>query len=313
MGGFLELTLLLIPSLMLFVLPFALLCSVIYVYYRLSMDSELPVLSGAGLSNLQLSRPALYVGAIVSLFSYFISLYLLPISYHQFKDMQVYMRDNYASLLLQEKVFNSPVEGLTVYIRERDQDGMLHGIIVHDNRDIKSPPMTMMAEQGKLIQSPQGPHFLMYNGNRQAVENGKLSFLSFDQYTLDIGFYSKAGKVRSKQPEELYINELLYPQTNNALDRARFIAEGHNRITWPLFPIALAAIASAILLTGEFNRRGNAKRIVMIIVIAGLAITASVGFLNLAVKNPWLITCMYANIIILSAVSYAKLRDKKYN
>ena len=39
--GFLELTLLLIPSLMLFILPFALLCGVLFVYYRLMMDSEL--------------------------------------------------------------------------------------------------------------------------------------------------------------------------------------------------------------------------------------------------------------------------------
>src|ERR1700722_19726998 len=60
-GSFLELTLLLIPSLLLFVMPFALLCGVLYVYYRLMMDSELLVLSSAGLSRLQIAIPAINV------------------------------------------------------------------------------------------------------------------------------------------------------------------------------------------------------------------------------------------------------------
>src|ERR1700722_11536232 len=83
--SFLELTLLLIPSLMLFVIPFAFLCAALYVYYRLMMDSELLVLSGAGLSRFQIALPAIRIALIGTLFSYCISLYILPVSYHEFK------------------------------------------------------------------------------------------------------------------------------------------------------------------------------------------------------------------------------------
>lgn len=301
-SSFLELTLLLVPSLMLFVLPFALLCAVLFVYYRLMMDSELLVLASAGLSRFQLARPAFNMALVTTLIAYGISLYLLPVSYHEFKDMQSFLRDNYASLLLQEEVFNSPVDGLTVFIRERDADGTLHGIIVHDSRDSTKPPITMMAEKGRLLQSPQGPRFILYQGNRQELENGKLSFLNFDEYTLDISFYTTGGKERTRQPEEMFLPELLFPTTQGD-DAARLIAEGHNRLTWPLFPIALTLLALAVLLTGEFNRRGQWQRVACAVLLAGLTLSASVGLLNLSVKHPWMVGLMYGNVVGLMAVS----------
>jgi lipopolysaccharide export system permease protein len=309
-ANFLELTLLLVPSLMLFVLPFALLCAVLFIYYRLLMDSELLVLSSAGLSRFQLARPAINVALSVTLISYGISLYLLPVSYHEFKEMQVFLRDNYASLLLQEEVFNSPVDGLTVYIRERAADGVLHGILVHDSRDEAKPPVTMMAEEGRLIQSAQGPSFILYHGNRQEVQEGRLSFLNFDQYTLDLSFYASAGKDRPKQPEEMFLSELLFPAASGD-EAARLIAEGHNRLTWPLYPLALTLLAVAVLLTGEFNRRGQWQRVSFAVAFAGLALSASVGLLNLAVKQTWMIGLMYGNVLGLIAVSVVLIVNER--
>ncbi|MEI7670118.1 MAG: LptF/LptG family permease [Pseudomonadota bacterium] len=311
--SFMELTSLLIPSLMLFIIPFALLCSVLFVYYRLMMDSEILVLSGAGLSRFQIALPAIKVGIAATLISYSISLYLLPISYHEFKNMQSFLRDNYASLLLQEDVFNSPVDGLTVFIREHDKNGTLHGIIVHDSRNTKAPPVTMMAEEAKLIQSPQGPRFILYNGNRQEVQNGKLSFLNFDQYTLDINFYTTRGNDRSSQPEELFLNSLLFPENVNEIEASRLMAEGHNRISWPLMPLALATTAAALLLSGEFNRRGQWKRISAIILLAGVSLAASVGFMHLAIKTHWMVVLMYANVAALISVGILWLFDWKDN
>ena len=305
--SFLELTLLLIPSLMLFILPFALLFAVLFVYYRLMMDSELLVLSGAGLSRFQIAKPAINIAIMVSLIAYSISLYILPVSYHAFKEMQEFMRDNYASLLLQEDVFNNPVEGLTVYIRDRDKEGILYGIIVHDSRDPKEPAVTMMAEKGQLIQSAQGPTFILYNGNRQKIENGKLSFLDFAKYTLDISFYTNSAGKRTKQPEEMFLDELLYPDTADELEKARLIAEGHNRISYPLFPLALTLFALAVLLSGEFNRRGQWQRITFIVVCSGVVLSVAIGILHLAVKNEWLISLLYINIVMIILFSIWKL------
>src|SRR3982750_4538880 len=56
---FLHLTMLLVPSLMLMILPPALFCSVLFVYNKLNMDSELVVMQAMGLSRWRLAAPAL--------------------------------------------------------------------------------------------------------------------------------------------------------------------------------------------------------------------------------------------------------------
>src|SRR5271155_516477 len=85
---FLELTVLLVPSLVIMILPAALFCAVLFVYHKLKLDSELVVMQAAGLSNWRLARPALQVAALVMLVAYFIAFYLQPVSYKEFRDMQ---------------------------------------------------------------------------------------------------------------------------------------------------------------------------------------------------------------------------------
>src|SRR5687768_1133201 len=133
---FLKLTTLLIPSLLLMILPPAMFCAILFVYNKMKTDSELVVLQAAGLNRWRLGLPALQVSAGMMVLAYVISLYLQPYSYGRFREMQAFLRDNYASILLQEGVFSSPVQGLTVFIRERNPQGTLYGILVHDNRDL---------------------------------------------------------------------------------------------------------------------------------------------------------------------------------
>ena len=57
LATFLYLTVLLFPSLLLVILPFALFCAVLFAYHRLTLESELVVMQSVGLSHLQLALP----------------------------------------------------------------------------------------------------------------------------------------------------------------------------------------------------------------------------------------------------------------
>ena len=178
---FFYLSSLIVPSLLLIILPVSLFTTILFAYNKLIIESELIVLRGAGLNQFALAKPAIIVACMVTVLSYIISLYLLPSSYRQFKDKQAFIRDNYASLLLQEGVFNSPVNGLTIYLDKRDFNGKLTGILVHDTRD-PDHPVTMMAEEGRLVKDQDGKHqFDLINGTRQEINHrdGQLSLLNF--------------------------------------------------------------------------------------------------------------------------------------
>ena len=79
---------LLLPSFLGIILPIAAFCAVLFVYYKLVLDSEMMVMRAAGLSQLQLARPALILTGLVTLAVYSITLYFLPASYRAFKDLQ---------------------------------------------------------------------------------------------------------------------------------------------------------------------------------------------------------------------------------
>ncbi len=295
MLAFLYLTTMMLPSLLGFLLPIALAISVMYTYHRLVADSELVILKSAGLSRWQLAKPAVVFAVAVALIGYLISLYLLPLTYRQYKDMQAYARDNYASLLLQEGVFNNPVDGLTVFIRERFSDGTLKGILVHDNRD-PAKPVTMMAEEGRLMKTSQGPRFVLVNGNRQAInhEEEQLSFLAFDDYVLDITLFADTPATRIRDAKERYLPELLNPEEGTSeILRAEYLAEAHQRLTWPLYNVTLCLFVLYMLLGGQFSRRGNWKRHTATMISCGVIISAAVGVSNIMVKVPGLVVLMY--------------------
>lgn len=292
--SFLYLSLLLVPFLLSIALPVALFCAVTFVYYKFIMDSEIIVLKSVGLSRPALAKPALIVAGMTTLFAYALSLYVTPRSYREFRDLQVFIRDNYASVLLQEGVFNTPIKGFTVYIESRDEKGMLRGLLVHDARDPKKP-VTMMAEQGKLVQTPSGPRFDLRNGNRQEInpKTGQLSLLYFDRYIVDLGGMTKVTEPRRRDPRERYLSELFNPNSEDKADVARLRTEGHQRLTWPFYNLALACVALAALLSGQFNRRGKWRRIWVSTVCAALLIIFGVAQASIMVKVPAMTPAMY--------------------
>ncbi|MFQ5772950.1 MAG: LPS export ABC transporter permease LptF [Kiloniellaceae bacterium] len=290
---------LLLPSFVGIVLPIATFCAVLFVYHKLIMDSELVVLRAAGLSQLQLGRPAFRLALVATLVVYSISLYFLPASYRAFKDLQYRLRDDFSTVLLQEGAFNTVTDGITVYVRDRTPKGELLGILVHDTRDPEKP-VTMMAERGALVQSETGPRVVMVNGNRQQREDdsGRVSLLYFDRYTVELARLQETVHTRWREPKERYLGELFNP-TQHPSDqyyRKELVAEGHQRLIMPLYTVAFVLIGLAALLSGEFNRRGQTRRVLLAIFIVALLEAQSLTLHDLAVGSTEAIPAMYAGV-----------------
>jgi lipopolysaccharide export system permease protein len=303
---------LLLPSFLGVVLPIATFCAVIFVYNKLTLDSEMVVLRAAGLSQIQLARPAIVLALGTTLAVYTISLYFLPISYRAFKDLQFHIRNDYSAVLLQEGAFTDLGEGLTVYVRERTGAGELRGILVHDSRKA-SRPVTMMAERGALVGSDSGPRVVMINGNRQEIEQDsrRLSLLYFDRYTVEVATLTSMAETRWREPKERFLLELLSPATtgNDVRSRGELIAEGHQRLVAPLYTLTFVLVSLAALLSGQFHRRGQVHR-----VLAGILGTVVLQGLGLALhdlagRSPQAIPAMYAAVVLPAcAAVYVLLR-----
>jgi lipopolysaccharide export system permease protein len=308
--AFLTFVALLLPSFLAIVLPIAAFCAVLFVYHKLTMDSELIVLRAAGLSSIQLARPALLVALIATVVVYSITLYFLPVSYRAFKELQFQLRSDYSTVLLQEGAFNTVAEGITVYVRERSSDGELRGILVHDTRNPDNP-VSMMAERGAIVRGEAGPRVVMINGNRQQLEgeSGRLSLLYFDSYTVDLTQLQSTSQTRWRNVQERFLPELLNPDPSLGDERyrAELAAEGHQRLVAPLYTLTFILVGLAALLTGEFNRRGQNRRVLIAVTCVAVLEGISLAMQDFASTASWAIPGMYAAPLLPMLIAFTML------
>jgi lipopolysaccharide export system permease protein len=279
---FLYLAILILPRFLDIVIPIGVFIAVLFVFNRLISESELVVMRAAGLSPFSLAKPVLELAAIAWIILMSLSLYFVPTSNRQFKDLQFEIRNRFVSSLLQEGSFTTISDKLTIYIGGRDERGEVIGLMIDDERDPKNP-ITILAERGAFADTGGGSRIIMVNGDRQQYERatGKLSILTFDRYVLDLDMMRDAPEVRSREAQERYLDELFFPPAD--LDpgtRDAFLVEGNERLTVPLTAFSFAIIPLACLLPGEFNRRGQLKR-----ALIGIGCALAFQAVDLAIKN----------------------------
>ena len=258
---FLHLTALLIPSFVTVILPITTFVVVQFVYQRLAGDRELTVMRGAGLSPFGLARPALAVALIATGAGYWLNLWGVPATLSDFRDFQWEIRNRMAAFLLQEGVFTPISDKLTVYIRSRDPDGTLRGILVDDGREA-SAQATILAEHGRLLEGDNGPRVLLINGSREEIDRqtGRLNVLTFKQNEIDLADATHSTDARPADMSEVSLSALLDPHPANRQDIPKWIAEGHKRLATPLTTLSYALVALLSVLTGSFRRHGGFLR-----------------------------------------------------
>ena len=285
---FTELTLLLLPSFLVIVLPISLFSVTLFTYTKLNSDRELVVMRSVGLSHARLAQPALVLSLAATLIGFVLSLWFIPWTVREFHDMQWSIRNDITNVLLQEGVFNKFGDGVTIYVSSRGSSGELKGLLVHDRRQPERP-VTLMAESGALVRSADGPKVFMVNGNRQQLTNdsGKLSVLYFDQYTLDLSSTSPTGEARHRDAREMTTPELLTanPIGYEPAEFRKLKVELHQRFAAPFYNLGLPLLALACLLPASFNRRGQGSQIVFSVALMVGAESLSLTVTNLATSN----------------------------
>jgi lipopolysaccharide export system permease protein len=297
---FLELTGLLIPSFVAVILPITAYVVVQFIYQRLSGDRELTVMRTAGLSPWALSRPALAMAGLCTVACFVLNIWVVPPSYAAFREYQFEIRNRMAAFLLQEGVFTAVSDDMTVYVRSRDPDGTLHGILIDDARD-KSSRATILAERGRLIATADIPRVLLINGSREEIDRqtGRLNVLTFAENTIDLTQGSRAAEQRFRDATEMSLHELMHPDLTvvSPRDVPKFLVEAQRRLSGPCTCLSFAMVALVTVLSGAFRRHGGILRpVVAVLTVVGL-LALGLAVANLAAREPMLIPLIWVHAV----------------
>ena len=294
-GRFLYLTALLVPSLVLVILPFAAFIGALVGYHRLRAESELSIFRATGLSDLQLARGALVLGLVFVLAGYAVSLVVMPTAYRHFRELQFDIRQSLSSITVQEKVFESITDGLTVYVEERHPSGALGDIIVHDTREPERE-VTLLAERGQLLSGDAGPLLRLESGSyHERGADGRLSIVRFAETTVELARDAVPGP-RAAKTRELFLPALLWPpaSVDDPAERAVRIAEGHERLSWPLISLALPLVAATCVLRYRPVRDSGWRALTGAAVIAVGVVLAALVSLSFVKAELALVPVLYA-------------------
>ena len=288
---FIQVTLLETAQIITLILPMGVFIAGLVALNRLHTEQEIVICFAGGMSRWGVASPAIRVAAIMAVLTLALNLWVQPLCFRELRAILESVRADIASTMIKPGQFTHPAPGLTVYAQSIDSGGVIKNLFINQT-DHHGTSSTLMAGEGRIAKRGGAPLLVMRNGSDQELSKaGVLNTVSFDEYDFDLRpFLSIEGQVRYHETDR-YLHELFFPdltQKWEQVNRRALIAEGHQRLSSPLYNLAFSALALAAVLGGAFSRLGYGARIaaaagagVVVRVLGFVAWAASAGNVNL--------------------------------
>lgn len=297
---FIIMSITVIPLWLTIAFPISAFIAITWVFQRTIADRELLVMQASGRSTLQLARAPIALAIGVTAILVLNSTVVLPFSFGIYKEMQFKLRNSIPAVLLREGVFIDVVDGMTMLIGEKTEDGMARDIFLHDER-APDKTITITAKYGKFVNQDGVPAVILQNGVRNEVnQNGDASAsLLFETHSVIISSDTQPSQERlTFDMNEDSIRNLLNPETSPApryFNQRR--AEGHYRIISPLLGFVLVMTAACSVLCGQIRRDTLFRRTVLNIGAAIIIISMMVSTRSLTITMPATTPLLYASLV----------------
>ena len=299
-----KLTLLALPQLLSVILPIGLFVGALVALTRLQREQELTAAFAAGMTRWSVISSPARIALIVALFALVTNVFVQPWAQRTARDQTFEIRTDLAALLVEEGQFVQGPNGLTVYVQQIEQNGLLRNLFIY--LDDGKTVTTWDASEARFGRVDGAPVLTMNQGSwQQFSKQGVLNYLSFDNYTFDLSpFTESEQKVRYK-PGDLWMGQLFDPTPDLLVrsSRGELLAEAHSRLASPLYALTAMAMALAAIMGGAFSRTGYGIRVAKAAAIFLLVRIAGYGIVAASAWNGWLNVLQYLLPIVATALA----------
>ena len=304
---FLFVTALSLPTLVVVIAPVALFIGAIYALNKLNGDSELIVMSAAGVPPRALLRPFLTLGLSVSFLVGFLVVVVMPSSFQELRDVITRVRGDFIANVVKEGQFTQLDSGITFHFRERGQGGSLKGLFIQDRREAGKTKV-YLADRGNAVDIDGQSFLILEQGSvlQQQTNSRDSSILTFERYTIDLAAFAPPDSDTIYKPRERSTAQLLFPDRAEGyyqLQKGRFRAELHDRLSAPLYPLALVFIAFAALGDPRTTRQGRGLAVAAAILAVVALRIAGFAAVSAAARSPGAVAAVYGAPLVAILLS----------
>jgi lipopolysaccharide export LptBFGC system permease protein LptF len=260
-----QLTIALLPNVVAFTCPMAILVGTIIGLTKMQSDSELVAIRASGVGNLQIALPILLLGFVMSGFAFLVNLRGVPLAASLVRSVVTQAAIKKLESPLEPGVFNTQVNGYTIYVKGADFETNTWKNIFIYSEDAPNSSL-------RLITSRNGRIDLSGEQSELVLENATVSTLplqpgSGKYVTESIGDFRFAIKTRRNElidklkatelrPEELGLQELSdYASAKTGDERTEATILWQRRIVLSITPLIFSLLGTVIVL--RFNRGGR--------------------------------------------------------
>jgi len=170
-------------------IPFCSLIATVFTILKLEKDNELIILWTSGLNKINvvnhLMRVAVLVMLLQLIFTTAINPQLLNLSRSLLKNSEL----KFVSSMFKEKKFNDTVEGLTIFVDEKNEDNIYKNIFIRDDSSVLSSvgtvSSTIFAKVGYM--SDDEKFLILIDGNIQKLNpDGDINIVKFKRTTFSL-------------------------------------------------------------------------------------------------------------------------------
>ena len=249
----LQVVIYLIPSILVFTIPFSFLIGTLVGFSRLAADSEIIAMRAGGVSVVQMLWPALKLGLLVTALTAAFTLSLLPNGNWQLRQLRHLIRVAPAETQIKPRVFYEELPGILLYVEDIDpEESVWKGIFVADS-SAEGEKRIILAKQGRSLVDPDGTRLQLHfeEGNIYSTPDESPEKIQISRFgTLDIPIEIVTGEPitpKVKRPRDKTIEDLLVDiRQADPAQRHSSQVELNRRIALPLSGIIFAVLGVSL-------------------------------------------------------------------
>src|SRR5574344_2088625 len=158
-------------------LPLATLLASIMTMGSLGENSELLAMKAAGISLQRIMMPLSYVAVFIVIGAFFASNNLIPVAYNKIYTLREDIGKTKDEIKIPTGVFYSGIDGYTIKVTKRDENDLMHGIMVYNHTKANGNVDLTVADSGRfsLSEDKKSLVIVLHHGTNYQ-ETNKINF-----------------------------------------------------------------------------------------------------------------------------------------
>ena len=278
-----QLSAALIPNVIAFTCPMAILVGTIIGLTKMQGDSELVAIRASGVGNLQIALPIMVLGVLLSGFAFFVNLKGVPFAAGLVRNVALQTAIKKLESPIEPGIFNTEVAGYTIFVRGGDiGTGRWKNIFIYSEDRANNSLRLITSSDGRVDTTEQASELVLENASVTTlpIDPGVGKYVTENIGEIRFAIRTSRGELidrlsRSElTPEELGLQQLSeYAASKDGKERIEAQILQNRRIVLSISPLIFCLLGTVIVL--RLNRSGRNFGI-------ALALAVLVGYYLLA-------------------------------